>query len=205
LKIPQVQKCGIIRIPQLESEEELLSAMSSAMIERTTLVSLGRHCNHTRQEGYSTRSVTVGCWVLGAAAVLTSVRAEHSCSEITADVVQNTHDLIEKQTANNTALAIPNTMYHRADRRTMIFSNEPEITKILEIFGYDLVVLCPLMPASGMGWGHFWNAENRSPIRFRYGPGEQCRNKFLVLACFPVFRGSGAQGVHWLTVTSTGT
>jgi hypothetical protein len=35
-------------------------------------------------------------WVLAAAAVLTSVRAEHSGSEITADVVQNTHDLIEK-------------------------------------------------------------------------------------------------------------
>jgi hypothetical protein len=103
-------------------------------------------------------------WLLAAAAILTSVRAEHSGSEITADVVQNTHDLIEKQTVNNTALATPNTMYHRADRGTMVFSNEPEITKILEFFGYDLVVLCPLMPASGMDWDHFWNDENRSPM-----------------------------------------
>jgi hypothetical protein len=90
-------------------------------------------------------------WVLAAAAVLTSVRTEHSGSEITADVVQNTHDLLEKQTVSNIVLATPNTMYHRADRCTMIFSNEPEITKILEFLGYDLVVLCPLMPASGMG------------------------------------------------------
>jgi hypothetical protein len=143
--------------------------------------------------------------VLAAAAVLSSVRAEHSGSDITADVVQKTHDLIEKQTVSKTALAIPNKMYDRASRGTMIFSNQPEITKNLKFFDYDLVVLYPLMPAGGMSWDHFWNVENRSPMRFRYGHGEQCHKRFLVLACFPVFRGSVAQSVHWLTVTSAGT
>jgi hypothetical protein len=124
-------------------------------------------------------------------------------AEITADVVQNTHDLLDNQAVSNAALALPNMLYHCADRRTMIFSNEPEIARIFKFFGYDLVILCPLMPVSGEGWDHFWNVENRPPMRFRYGPGEQCRNKFLTLACFPVFRGSVAQSVHWLTVRPT--
>jgi hypothetical protein len=142
-------------------------------------------------------------WLLAAAYALTSVGAKYKGSEITATVVQNTHDLLEKQAVSNTALALPSMLYHRADRGTMIFSNEPEIARIFKFFGYDLVVLCPLMSASGVGWDHFWNAKNRPPMRFRYGPGEQCRNKFLTLACFPVFRGSGAQSVHWLTVRPT--
>jgi hypothetical protein len=105
-------------------------------------------------------------WVLAAAAALTSVGAEYKGSKITADVVQNTHDLLEKQTVSNTARALPNMMYHRADRGTLILSKEPGIARILLFFGYDLVVLRPLMPASGEGWDHFWNVENRPPMRF---------------------------------------
>jgi hypothetical protein len=138
-------------------------------------------------------------WYTAIAAGLASVGIKDNGEGITAEVVESIHNRLEEQATDDPNWTLQRKLYHRADRGTMVFKNEPEMARVAKFFGQDLVVLCPPIPDDGSCWDHFWNAVNRPPLRFRHGPGEQCRNQFIVVACFPKFS-SNSQDVHWLTV-----
>jgi hypothetical protein len=141
-------------------------------------------------------------WQYAIADSLTSVGIKNNNEDITAQIVENIHNQLEERAVSDPNWSLQQELYHTADRETIVFKKEPEMARIAKFFGQDLVVLCPPIPKDGSRWNYFWNAVNRPPLPFRHGPGEQCRNQFIVVACFPGYGGT-SQDVHWLTVRPT--
>jgi len=123
---------------------------------------------------------------------------------ITKEKVVQMDKSLEKKAVNDTQLRLGDTLYHPSDRGTAIFQSEPNAARAAKYQGRSLVVLCPLTPASGVGWNRFWHRSNRPPIRWRWSVGEQACNKFMVVGCIPKYVDNGvSKEAHWFTLEPT--
>ncbi|CAI9637655.1 unnamed protein product [Alternaria burnsii] len=123
-------------------------------------------------------------------------------AQFTEALVRQRDQRLDELAVKDSQFHMKDTLYHPSDRGTAIFENEPNAARLAKQLGRNLVVLCPLTPASGPGWNRFWHRSNRPPIRYRWSVGEQACDKFMVVACLPKYvEGSMSKEAYWFTVT----
>jgi hypothetical protein len=91
-------------------------------------------------------------------------------------------------------------LYHPADRGTIVFQDEPECAAVAAQLRRSLVIVCPLLPDSEVGWDRPWNYTNRPPIRYRWSTGPQANYRMTFLACFPTRKSEYSRDVIWASV-----
>jgi hypothetical protein len=74
-------------------------------------------------------------------------------------------------------------LYHPADRKSMVFKDEPVLSMTAAHFGFSLILICPFTSHNGHGYNRLYNTRERPPIYARWSTGSQGLLPPLVLGC----------------------
>jgi hypothetical protein len=77
------------------------------------------------------------------------------------------------------------TLYYPADRKSMVFQDEPNVAMVARKYGCSLIIFCPFVGADKVGYNRIYNTKNRPPIYARWSTGQQAQVAPLVLGCLP--------------------
>lgn len=90
--------------------------------------------------------------------------------------------------AKETQVSDNYTLYHPADRNSLVFPDGANIAIVARAYKHSLILFCPFMNADRTGYNHFYNTQNRPPIYARWSTGRQALLSPVVLGCLPKFK-----------------
>ena len=104
----------------------------------------------------------------------------------TVERVKARHDALTKN-ADPTIISLYNTLYHPADRHTMLFKEEADVAMTLHNIRADvsLIVVCPFIRGDGVGFHRIHDSVDRPPIYARWSTGPQAVHRPLIVGCLP--------------------
>ncbi|KAF2125476.1 hypothetical protein P153DRAFT_400287 [Dothidotthia symphoricarpi CBS 119687] len=119
--------------------------------------------------------------------------------------IRQLHTLLKKNPKKH-GPAQHHTLYHPADRDTMVFDGETDCALTLREINmkFSLVIVSPVVSKEGIDWNRSWDTHNRPPILARWSTGPQAQYQPLILGCLPMVTSMATKtkrDVLWFSLT----
>jgi hypothetical protein len=123
--------------------------------------------------------------VLAAALASHGVGNKAGNGPVTKEDVAATYNSLKSSDKFSALLNQNSTLFHPADRDSMVFDDEPAMAMVAREYKFSLAVVCPYVEADGKGYSGIWGTEDRPPIYVRWSVGPQGLLSPLLVGCLP--------------------